>query len=1025
METDQLLVHQQHLMGHSGGIAMQKRHLAQRLAWIETFRSRSRRDIKPGWYRKDDLGRRSLLQDDWGLIHRPDWVERGLLVWPRGGVWLQLEQEILFPEDWRQTQASCVRLVLSWWAEQVRIWVDGVLVHEGDLFDTTCRWMLPESTCWHKPLKLLLELRSPCHDDGALINSDLVLEPRVGEVDSDQVLLPEALELYLEAGETLPDDWLELDPRGQEANEAVNKQLLKTSRPPGLIHWIGHAHLDLAWLWSVADTWQAAERTFSSVLQLMQRFPDVHFSHSTPALYQWVEHHRPALFSALQEASRAGRWEPINGPWVETDCVLVSTASLWRQFKLGQQYSRSVFPEWSHELAWLPDSFGFAAGLPAVAAQTGIRWFCTHKLAWNAINPFPHRLFRWCSRGQAELLALMLPPIGTGGNPMAMLREQRSWRKSTAIEEALWLPGVGDHGGGPTAEMLEQLQLWKDHPQALPQRPGTVRAYLAALANHADKLPVWRDELYLELHRGCATTRPDQKCHNRNLERLLREADLVVALLVCHLGQKSADVETWLSSLPDWRPLLFQQFHDILPGTSIPEVFEQAEPIWQSSSREARRSRDQHLQQLLRCGISSLERQEQASISGGWAWMGLQPLHRWSPLLRLPRDHWSSGGVSLPCQEAKGGGTWVQLPIQQGVTAVPLQRCLGKVPDRADAPVVRGAVELQDLDGKGWRIGNGLLEADFDCQGLQQLRDRNGVPQLAAPLNWGLFRDRGEFWDAWDLAADYRLHPLPLKWNGSMELVESGPLVVRLLYRGWAGSSALRLDLQLRADCPWIELNLGVDWQQTHELLRLDVPLARLAARWAADTSGGVVERPAEAVTAREKTRWEVPVISWLATEVAAPGGGLAVLLDGPQGVDVSSERLGVSLLRGATWPDPLADRGWHQQRLALMPVPQGWSRDAVPQAALAFREPGWLGPSDLKVPWSGLPSLPANLVPVAVTHSESRQLKISVLNAGASRQTWATGKSWRVSSPSQSCHVEAVELKPGELVELSLELVS
>jgi alpha-mannosidase len=367
----------------------------------------------------------------------------------------------------------------------------------------------------------------------------------------------------------------------------------------------------------------------------------------------------------------------------------------------------------------------------------------------------------------------------------------------------------------------------------------------------------------------------------------------------------------------------------------------------------------------------------------------------------------------------------VQLPIQQGVTAVPLQRCLGKVPDRADAPVVRGAVELQDLDGKGWRIGNGLLEADFDCQGLQQLRDRNGVPQLAAPLNWGLFRDRGEFWDAWDLAADYRLHPLPLKWNGSMELVESGPLVVRLLYRGWAGSSALRLDLQLRADCPWIELNLGVDWQQTHELLRLDVPLARLAARWAADTSGGVVERPAEAVTAREKTRWEVPVISWLATEVAAPGGGLAVLLDGPQGVDVSSERLGVSLLRGATWPDPLADRGWHQQRLALMPVPQGWSRDAVPQAALAFREPGWLGPSDLKVPWSGLPSLPANLVPVAVTHSESRQLKISVLNAGASRQTWAIGKSWRVGSPSQSCHVEAVELKPGELVELSLELVS
>ena len=1024
METDQLLVHQQHLMGHSGGIAMQKRLQAQRLAWIETFRSRSRRDLKPGWYCQGDRERRSVLQDAWGQTHRPDWVKRGLLVWPRGGVWLQLQQEILCPEDWRQVRGSCLRLVLSWWADQVRLWVDGVLIHQGDLFDTTCRWMLPESICRDQPLKLLLELRSPCHDDGALINSELVLEPRVGEMDLDQVLLPEALELYLEAGEPLPDDWLELDPHSQQANVAVDRQLLKTARPPGLIHWTGHAHLDLAWLWSVADTWQAAERTFSSVLQLMQRFPDLHFSHSTPALYQWVEHHRPALFAALQAASRAGRWEPINGPWVETDCVLVSTASLWRQFTLGQQYSRTAFPEWSHELAWLPDSFGFAAGLPAVAAQTGVRWFCTHKLAWNATNSFPHRLFRWRSRGQAELLALMLPPIGTGGNPIAMLREQKSWSASTAIEEALWLPGVGDHGGGPTAEMLEQLQLWKDHPQALPQRPGTVRSYLAALENHADKLPVWRDELYLELHRGCATTRPDQKRHNRNLERLLREADLVAALLACHLGQRAAAFKTVPCSLPDWRPLLFQQFHDILPGTSIPEVFEQAEPIWQSSSLQTKRSRDQHLQQLLRSGISCGQRQEQSSACGSWAWMGLQPLHRWSPLLRLPRGHWSSEGVSLPYQEAQAGGTWVQLPIQQGVRAVPLQRCLGKVSDSDDTPFVRGAVELQSLEGEGWRIGNGLLEADFDCQGLLQLRDQNGVSQLAGPLHWGLFRDRGEFWDAWDLAADYRLHPLPLKWNGSMELVESGPLVVRLVYRGWAGCSALRLDVQLRADCPWLELTLGVDWQQTHELLRLEVPLARSAARWAADTSGGVVERPAEAVTAREMTRWEVPVISWFATEVAAPGGGLAVLLDGPQGVQVGSETVGVSLLRGATWPDPSADRGWHRQRLALMPVPHGWSRQAVPQAALAFREPGWLGPSNLKSSWSGLPPLPANLVPVDVTHNESRQLKVNVLNAGSTRQTWTPGKTWRVRSSCKSCLAEAVQLKPGELAELLLELV-
>ena len=243
-----------------------------------------------------------------------------------------------------------------------------------------------------------------------------------------------------------------------------------------------------------------------------------------------MERHRPDLFARIQEASRQGRWEPINGPWVETDCVLVSAASLWRQFQLGQEASRRQFPEWRHDLAWLPDSFGFGAGLPAVAQATGVRWFCTHKLAWNANNAFPHRLFRWRSRGDGQVLALMLPGIGTDADPVAMQQEQRCFEQATGVDQALWLPGVGDHGGGPTQEMLDQLQLWDRHPQSVSRRGGTVRGYLQGLEPCTASMPIWRDELYLELHRGCATSRPDQKRHNRTLERLLREADLVEAL---------------------------------------------------------------------------------------------------------------------------------------------------------------------------------------------------------------------------------------------------------------------------------------------------------------------------------------------------------------------------------------------------------------------------------------------------------------------------------------------------------------
>ena len=859
-----------------------------RSEWIETFRSRSRRDLRAGWRRSGAAQAGFFLDESWGATHRPDWAKRGLLIWPRGRQWLRLEQRLSWPDGWSNSDSCRARLVLSWWAEQMRLWVDGVLVHEGDLFDTACRWPLPGRCRQGAALDLVLELCSPLHDDGALISSHLDLEPQTAGPDPEGTLLPAALELHLAADGDLPPHWAELDPSGAEAQAAVAAHLHQAEPPRGLLHWLGHAHLDLAWLWPVADTWQAAERTFRSTLALMRRWPELRFAHSTPALYAWMEQHRPALFAEIQAASRAGRWEPINGPWVESDCVLVSTASLWNQFALGQDDSRRRFPEWTHELAWLPDSFGFAAGLPAVASATGVRWFCTHKLAWNADNPFPHRLFRWRARGRSELHSLMLPPIGRRADPVEMLDEQRAWHQATGLEAALWIPGVGDHGGGPTEELLEQIELWEGQAAALPTRAGTVREFLAELEQGDQAWPVWRDELFLELHRGCATSRPDQKRHNRTLERLLREADAVSALLAI-AGRDSGS--------SDWRPLLFQQFHDILPGTSIPEVFDQAEPVWRSARRQARQERDRRLARLPRP-------EDTAEV---WSWWGLQPLASWSPLVRLPAGSWSADAVSLPQQNAAAGGTWVQLPRQHGICSVPLRREPGLTSCAAEP---RQAVAITSLGAGAWRVGNGLIELDVSSAGLLALRDRDGRDQLSSSLQLERYRDRGEFWDAWDLAADYRSQPLGVLCTDSLEWLDQGPLVAHLVLRRQLGASCMRLDLRLKADTPWLELICGIDWRQTHELLRLELPLATPAVRIAADTSGGVIERPAAPMTAREQARWEVPVISWFASQSAAPGGGMAVLLDGPQGVDWSSDRLGISLLRGPTWPDPSADQG-------------------------------------------------------------------------------------------------------------------
>ena len=974
---------------------------ARRSVWIETFRRRSRCDLKAGWRRCDRLQDAPFERDPWGRIHRPDWAERGLLIWPRGRQSIRLEQTLRWPDGWRASEASRARLVLSWWAEAMRLWVDGTLVHEGDLFDTTCRWSVPDRVREGAELHLQLELRSPGHDDGALISSALCLEPKAPDRDSDQALLPERLMLHLESGGALPVAWQQIDPTTDEASAAVISELERAAAPQGGIHWIGHAHLDLAWLWPVADTWLAAERTFRSALELMRCNPDLRFAHSTPALYAWLQQHRPGLFDAVCAASRAGRWEPINGPWVETDCVLVSSASLWQQFQLGQDFSDRVFPEWTHNLAWLPDSFGFSAGLPAVAARTGIQWFCTHKLAWNADQPFPHRLFRWRSRGGEEVLSLMLPPIGRRGDPLDMLQEQRTWCQATGVQTALWIPGVGDHGGGPTQEMLDQVELWRESPQSLPCRSGTVRAFLESLEPLSTSLPVWKDELYLELHRGCATSRVDQKRHNRSLERLLREADALGFLLPQGSDQ---------SGTADWRPLLFQQFHDILPGTSIPEVFDQAEPVWRGARRQAKALRDQRIQRLFSTG------QPSDSVDR-WVWLALQPLEHWSPLLRLPKGSWRADTVVLPQQPASGGGVWVQLPERSGLTALALER---SAIEQASPASVRNPVEVALLDDGVWRIGNGRLAFDLSDRGLLQLRDAQGIEQLSAPLQLGRFSDRGEFWDAWDLAADYREHPLPVDSMAGLDVLETGPLLAHAVLRYRIGLSALRLDLRLRADCPWLELICSVEWQQRHELLRLELPLAQPAVRFAADTSGGVLERPAKGETQREHSRWEVPVISWLASQTGAPGGGLALLLDGPQGVNGTPERMGVSLLRGPTWPDPKADQGWQRHRVGLMPMASDWASAGIPQAAIAFREPGWWGPLAGAETAEWLPGLPSDLVPLAF-HRKDQSRRLRLLNPSARRCLWKPGDAWRVRRVEESQLSDAVMLKPGELTELIL----
>jgi len=394
----------------------------------------------------------------------------------------------------------------------------------------------------------------------------------------------------------------------------------------------------------------------------------------------------------------------------------------------------------------------------------------------------------------------------------------------------------------------------------------------------------------------------------------------------------------------------------------------------------------------------------------------LQPLIAAPRTLRLPAGPWTPWNQETPLasQDAPGGGQWVQLPPLAGIEGLWLQRggpgpaspsqARAANPDPPQ-PIQNPVQLIEDRAGGGgprWRLENGLVGACIGPAGLERLWDGEGRNLLAGPLEWRRWRDQGEFWDAWDLAADYRDHSLPWSWSGAPQWRERGPLCASFVWRGRCGASPVRLAGRLLAGCPWLELVLQVRWQQRHELLRLEVPLAQPACRWAADTSGGVIERPAIARNPREQARWEVAAISWIAAVTPDGVGDVAVLLDGPQGVSGQAERLGVSLLRGPTWPDPGADNGLQRQRLALMPCPGGWRNAAVPAQALRLREPLWcrpLGPgaaSDQGLPV--LPPLAPDLQLVALRPAATPgEALLAVQNNGPCRRQLALGSHWQV----------------------------
>lgn len=879
--------------------------------------------------------------------------EKEHIAWPRGKQVLWLRQRLVIPEQLHGYPVTglSLRLALTWWAESAEIFVNGACVQTGDLFDCVTRIGLSPAAQPGKAITLALRLVSPGHDEGALVQSKLIFEATGDGVDpgfvADELTVvqhylahfsPEQLSTLAAAIARL--DWSALPNRVQfdRSLDHLRQQLpwredLKQRR----IDLLGHAHLDLAWLWPVEETWQAAERTFQSVLQLQQEFPELIFCHSTPALYAWIEAQRPDLFAAIQEQVAAGRWEIAAGLWVEPELNLASGEAIARQVLYGQRYVQEKFGQLSC-IAWLPDSFGFCWQLPQILKQGGIDYFVTQKLRWNDTTSFPHEVFWWRSPDGTQIFSVTLPPIGTQINPVQMAAYACEWEEKTGKQESLWLPGVGDHGGGPTRDMLETARRWQQSPHFPRLAFKKAETFLRDLEQHvqgadnADGLPVWNDELYLEFHRGCYTSHADQKWWNRRCEDWLYQAELLASLSTLLTGATYPQQELETA----WKQVLFNQFHDILPGSSIPEVFVTANQAWKAVQQTCAQILEQALEAITAPIDRSVPPHPNAKpllVFNPLNWQRSEVVMVVLPTVAPPGQIWQvydSTGQPVRSQLAPIQGPEENKAasslhfLAQALPSIGYRvywLCLVSTAEQPDAVDVLTSYPAEFvLENECLRVtvdpNTGNLSSVFDKGQQREILSGPGN-QLQA------FHDQGQYWDAWNIAPGYGEQPLPLAQLTGIHWLEHGELLSRLRVTRQLGQSEFCQDYTLEAETAVLKIATTVDWQERHVLVKAAFSLA-WEADWATyEIPCGAIQRPTAPQTSSERAKWEVPALRW--ADLSTADSGVSLLNDCKYGYDSAPNQLRLTLLRGSTWPDPGADLGYHRFTYALHPHPGNW----------------------------------------------------------------------------------------------------
>jgi alpha-mannosidase len=641
---------------------------------------------------------------------------------------------------------------------------------------------------------------------------------------------------------------------------------------------VGHSHLDLVWLWPEVEGERKAVHTAATAMRLLERYPEMTFTYSQPASYAAITRRAPGLATRISDAIRSGRWEATGALEVESDTHLPCGEALLRAVLVGQRGFTALRGSPS-TLCWLPDTFGFTACLPQILAAAGVSGFFTTKLGWSEITDFPYRSFRWRSPDGSEVLAHNSAHHPNG----EMTLQQLAWsgernRQAGVLADVLLPQGFGDGGGGPNEAMCERARRLANLAQCPTVRWGNTEGWFARLAQHASQLPVFDGELYLERHQGVFTSQA--RC-----KQAYRTAEVALQL---HEAVRTACRGAALDD-EAWRRVIFAQFHDALPGSSIAVVYDQLVP---------------ELEQLATQRISTAISELAARSGREDCLFNALPTAR-RALVALP----GCSAAAIRCGDAV-------LPVQHldGVphASIPLPALAGVAWTGSDA----SAPATHMTAGPGF-LGSDRAQARFDADGgLVELRIDGELIPLSAAAGLVLHRE-GTGGDAWDiqpqaLAAAVSTCPVPLG------RIDQGPVAVRL-----SGSAALgrrsqaRMTWSLVAGLPWLLADLDLDWQEDASWLRFRLPTALRGRQTRFGTPFGSVLRAAQSGDDAQTARWEVPGSRWAAV-TDDDGVGAALISEAKYGWHCGDGTLHLSLLRAPDSPAPGADRGRQRIRFAI-----------------------------------------------------------------------------------------------------------